>query len=98
MPRTVIIHDPRTRKKPEVIHGPPPVPKPVTGKVYIIINTVLGVAGAHVAGTFASRSTAIKVIQALSGDQNYRPGTPAQVDVEFWDIIESEVVESTVTD
>ena len=92
MPRTVVIHDPRTRKKPEVLQHTY-VPHPVTGKVYIVLNTVLGVPGAHVVGVFSKRATAIKVVQALSGDRNYSPGTPAQLDVELWDVVESEVVE-----
>lgn len=92
--RSLVIHDPRARKKPEIVHGTFAA-HPVTGKVYIILNTVLGTPGAHVVGVFSNRWTAIKVVKALSADPNYQPGTPANVGIEFWDIVESEVVEAS---
>lgn len=94
MPRTVIIHDPLTQKKPEVVEAVAP-PKPVRGKVYIILNTVDGVPGAHVTGTFTSASVAVGIVQVLSGDKSFKlDGPPARNAEAIWEVVVSEVVEA----
>lgn len=98
MPRIVVIHDPRVRPKSEivetpVIQGPP---KPIRGKVYIILNTVEGKSGAHVAGTFADPNVPVEIVRSLSGNQTFvLGGTPAQIGDSMWEIVTSEVIEAT---
>jgi hypothetical protein len=95
MPRTVVIHDPLLKKKPEVITATPSRPKPVTGKVYIILNTVDGMPGAHVTGTFTSASVAVGIVHALSGDKSFKLGGPPARSAEaMWEVVVSEVVET----
>jgi len=94
MPRTVVIHDPLTQKKPEVLETLAPR-KPVKGKVYIILNTVDGVPGAQVTGTFTSASVAVGIVQVLSGDKSFKlDGPPARNGEAMWDVVTSEVIES----
>ena len=94
MSRTVVIHDPLTRKKPQVVETLAP-PTPVKGKVYIVLNWIEGVPGAHVAGAFAFPSVPTALVQAVSGNKTYKIGDPpARSGAELWDIVTSEVVES----
>jgi len=91
--RAVVIHDPLLRKKPEILSATPGPPKPVTGKVYIILNTVDGVPGAHVTGTFTNPTVAVGIVQALSGDKSFKlDGPPARNAEAMWEVVTSEVV------
>ena len=94
MPRTVIIHDPATRKKPQVLNHPPLPPRPLPAKVYIVINTVEGQPGAHIMGTFCQPNLAVENVRRITGDQAFRMGVVARIGEETWEVVISEVIES----
>lgn len=94
MPRTVIIHDPATRKKPEVFHHLPQAPTSAPARVYIVINTVEGVPGAHIMGTFSQPDIAVENVRRLTGDTAFRLGVVARIGEETWEVVPSEVIDT----
>jgi len=95
MARHVAIHDPRTKRKAELLAAAPSPPKPPPAKVYIILNWIDGTPGAHITGAFANRPHAIDVVRSITGDKEFQPGRPARMAQEAWDVIESGVIEKT---